>query len=70
MVRVWLAGAGDPRRQVDVGDRAVLGSQRLGDGGEGATQAVGREDRALADNYSAGDRGAVVAPSREPAWSR
>ena len=47
--------AGEPCWQVDVGDRTVLGAERLGNIGERAAESIGREDQAFRSDHGARD---------------
>jgi penicillin amidase len=57
---------GEPSRQVDVGNRAVLGTQGFGHIGQGTPEPVCREDQALAAHDGSRDRGSPIGPPREP----
>jgi hypothetical protein len=56
--------AGEPCWQVDVGDRTVLGAERLGNIGERTAESVGREDQALRSDHSGRDGRPPVRPVR------
>lgn len=58
--------AGEPWRQVDIGNRTVLGAKRLGNIGERAAESIGRKDQALPGDHGARDCRAAVSPPREP----
>ena len=58
--------AGEPLRQVDVGDGAALGPERLGEVGEGTAEAVSRKDQALSGHDGARDGGSSIGALREP----
>src|ERR1700730_17411696 len=54
--------AGEPWRQVDIGNRTVLGAKRLGNIGERAAESIGRKDQALPGDHGARDCRAAVSP--------
>ena len=60
----------EPPRQEDVRYGTIFGTERFGHIGKGATEAVRREDHALADYYDSRDSGAPVGPFHQPAHSR
>lgn len=47
--------AGEPRWQVEVGDRTVLGAQRLGNNGEWTAESIGSEDQAFRGDHGGRD---------------
>jgi hypothetical protein len=58
--------AGEPRWQVEVGDRTVLGAQRLGNNGERTAESSGSEDQAFRGDHGGRDCRPPVRPVRQP----
>jgi hypothetical protein len=58
--------AGEPRWQAEVGDRTVLGAQRLGNNSERTAQSSGSEDQAFRGDHGDRDCRPPGRPVRQP----
>ena len=56
---------GEPARQVDVGDRAIVGPEALGNLGKRASESVGRKDHGFAGDNAGRDCGSAVGSPHE-----